>query len=268
MYDFLYREYHWIQGRWIEPDPAGLAAVDPANPQTWNRYAYVANNPLSLVDPLGLYQVVPETNMIVGDKDGEILCFDDGSCVQWNAESQTWEKPPEQTEENSGSEEDSGSGSGQNLTILPLHRIVLPGPQTQANDRPVAVRNPCQYQGRALPPSAYAASGKAANGSPVNFALDVIEGWPRGHYLDAQPLASGTVFERQAYGNYVFGVYMQAAGVPLSVALTGANDYAALTSSYPSTWSFDQNYPFLPSASVANITNGYNAQMNGTACHE
>ena len=39
--DFLYREYSPVQGRWISPDPAGLAAVDPTNPQSWNRYAYV-----------------------------------------------------------------------------------------------------------------------------------------------------------------------------------------------------------------------------------
>jgi RHS repeat-associated protein len=52
--DFLFRQYSSTQGRWIVPDPAGLAAVDPTNPQTWNRYAYVANNPLSNVDPLGL----------------------------------------------------------------------------------------------------------------------------------------------------------------------------------------------------------------------
>jgi len=38
----------------MHPDPAGLAAVDPANPQSWNRYAYVLNNPLRAVDPLGL----------------------------------------------------------------------------------------------------------------------------------------------------------------------------------------------------------------------
>src|SRR5262249_30044877 len=35
-------------------DPAGLASANPANPQSWNRYAYALNNPLTLVDPLGL----------------------------------------------------------------------------------------------------------------------------------------------------------------------------------------------------------------------
>ena len=53
--DFMYRRYSPGQGRWISPDPAGLAAVDPTNPQTWNRYAYVGNNPLSRTDPLGLF---------------------------------------------------------------------------------------------------------------------------------------------------------------------------------------------------------------------
>lgn len=53
LYDFLYREYE-IYGRWPSPDPAGMAAVDPTNPQSWNRYAYVLNNPLILVDQLGL----------------------------------------------------------------------------------------------------------------------------------------------------------------------------------------------------------------------
>jgi RHS repeat-associated protein len=52
LYDFPAREYS-DQGRWSSPDPAGLAAVNPANPQSWNRYAYVQNNPLSSVDPTG-----------------------------------------------------------------------------------------------------------------------------------------------------------------------------------------------------------------------
>jgi RHS repeat-associated protein len=49
-----YRDYSATSGRWLTPDPAGLAAVDPSNPQTWNRYAYVTNNPVNFTDPLGL----------------------------------------------------------------------------------------------------------------------------------------------------------------------------------------------------------------------
>lgn len=51
---FWFRQYSSAQGRWITPDPAGMAAVEAAAPQTWNRYAYVVNSPTNLVDPLGL----------------------------------------------------------------------------------------------------------------------------------------------------------------------------------------------------------------------
>ena len=54
LYDFAFREHSPTQGRWISPDPAGLAAVDPTNPQSWNRYGYVMNQPLGFVDPSGL----------------------------------------------------------------------------------------------------------------------------------------------------------------------------------------------------------------------
>jgi RHS repeat-associated protein len=54
MYDTPYREYDNTSGRWLTPDPAGLAAVDLTNPQSLNRYAYVTNNPTTLIDPSGL----------------------------------------------------------------------------------------------------------------------------------------------------------------------------------------------------------------------
>jgi RHS repeat-associated protein len=60
-YDFPAREYS-DRSRWVSPDPAGLAAVNTANPQSWNRYAYVMNNPLGLIDPLGLDCVYANEN--------------------------------------------------------------------------------------------------------------------------------------------------------------------------------------------------------------
>src|SRR5205814_7660248 len=77
VYDFLARELPPTQGRWISPDPAGLAAVDPTNPQTWNRYAYVMNNPLNFVDPLGLDGVEGYPCTLADGTSG--WCFDSGS---------------------------------------------------------------------------------------------------------------------------------------------------------------------------------------------
>jgi len=52
-YDFLMREFNPIQGRWWTPDPAGLDAVDPEEPQSWNRFAYVGGRPLEETDEYG-----------------------------------------------------------------------------------------------------------------------------------------------------------------------------------------------------------------------
>ncbi len=57
LYNAPAREYG-DQGRWASPDPAGLSAVNPGSPQSWNRYAYVSNRPLSVTDPSGLCDVV------------------------------------------------------------------------------------------------------------------------------------------------------------------------------------------------------------------
>jgi RHS repeat-associated protein len=44
-------------GRFMSPDPL-LNSGRPWDPQTWNRYAYARNNPLNIVDPTGLYDLV------------------------------------------------------------------------------------------------------------------------------------------------------------------------------------------------------------------
>jgi RHS repeat-associated protein len=54
VYDFPARRLSASMGRWLSPDPLGVGAVNPANPQSWNRYAYVLNNPVALTDPTGL----------------------------------------------------------------------------------------------------------------------------------------------------------------------------------------------------------------------
>jgi RHS repeat-associated protein len=77
LYDATFREYHPVQGRWISPDPAGLAAVSLGNPQTWNRYAYVMNNPVNFIDPLGLF-----CSMTWGTPEfpaNKLFCDDEGS---------------------------------------------------------------------------------------------------------------------------------------------------------------------------------------------
>jgi RHS repeat-associated protein len=50
---FQVRYLSGAQGRFQSPDP-GNAGADPSNPQSWNGYAYVGNNPLSYTDPSGM----------------------------------------------------------------------------------------------------------------------------------------------------------------------------------------------------------------------
>jgi RHS repeat-associated protein len=48
-----FRQYNSTQGRWLSPDPY-YGSYDLSNPQSFNRYAYTLNNPLSFTDQLGL----------------------------------------------------------------------------------------------------------------------------------------------------------------------------------------------------------------------
>jgi uncharacterized protein RhaS with RHS repeats len=47
------RYYASNLARFLTPDPYGRSG-EPNNPQSWNRYAYVANDPVNKNDPSGL----------------------------------------------------------------------------------------------------------------------------------------------------------------------------------------------------------------------
>jgi RHS repeat-associated protein len=49
------RYYASTQGRFSSADPL-LSSGREEEPQSWNRYSYVLNNPLRLIDPSGLYE--------------------------------------------------------------------------------------------------------------------------------------------------------------------------------------------------------------------
>ena len=47
------RYYDWGIGRFMTPDPGGVATADPRNPGSWNRYGYVNGDPVNFNDPTG-----------------------------------------------------------------------------------------------------------------------------------------------------------------------------------------------------------------------
>jgi len=136
--------------------------------------------------------------------------------------------------------------------------------------------NPCASAGGAPNPSSYVAQVQQAGTQFPGTAIDsgaalmnqinqftTLLSFQRGGSLDAQPLGGS-----RAYGNYVFGAALSGGGYSLSFTLSAANAYAFVSgANYPG-FVMDSQYGSLPAANVANITNGYNAQRNGTLCHK
>ena len=84
-YDSLTRRLHPGQGRWISPDMAGMTAVNPGDPQTWNRYVYARNTPLMGIDPSGMRmnecpRICPDIGQGGGGGDGLDFPLNCDSC--------------------------------------------------------------------------------------------------------------------------------------------------------------------------------------------
>ena len=282
------RYYNSRTGAFSSADPL---AGSPDDPQSWNRYPYGRNDPIDITDPsgqswsqfldfldIGAYALAPFTagatlpfaeglsafigsvndiNDIMGGRAPEPISFGGSMALGtgWNGGSY-------------GNTGDLGTNIQKALGLPTMDDI---NPIISDATNSAVPPDPCQYMGRALPPSAYAAAGKAATWNPVTAFLDLEQGFAIGGYLDPQPLASGSVAENAAYGNYAYGSYMAASGAPLWWALGGAEAHAAKNKLRNHKQYQDQRmakrYPLIPAVMVANITNGFNAQKTGTLCN-
>jgi len=142
--------------------------------------------------------------------------------------------------------------------------------------------------GQAKSPSEYAAAGtdfknmfidplNAVNGDSADIAPGLALGglttlyldFHQGGSLDAQPSAAGTEAQRQSYGNYVYGVFFAAAGIPLGQALSAASTYGYKQQFWNGAYQgsqFGPDYRGIPIENVQAITAGYTDQLNGTLC--
>jgi RHS repeat-associated protein len=53
----LWRKYENVSGRWTSPDPYN-GSMSTSDPQSFNRYSYVQNDPVNLTDPTGLHWAI------------------------------------------------------------------------------------------------------------------------------------------------------------------------------------------------------------------
>jgi RHS repeat-associated protein len=264
MYDTPNREMTALQGRFMSTDPAGSG---------WNQYAW-PTNPNSFSDPSGLCGKDPPwlCNRESGPMGSGNTYIVDGFQMDWDPYGD-W------------------------------MQILLPAPTDWAvwadegyidyslfggDNEPEAANNGASNtcagmkMGKAPAPSYYAAQAVQQNPSnpeqdtsPINMFIAAwgfnnlanklgIQGFLGFGSLNAQPQGASP-----AYANYVYGVYMSAAGFSLDYAQTAGNVAAAMTSNYgpggpPS--GYNPTYPSTPNSNVANIAQGYNDQQYGTLC--
>lgn len=234
MYDFAARKFAPVQGRWLSPDPAGVGAADPGSPQSWNRYAYVMNNPMALIDPLGLDCVYVYDDGTTWTVTGD--CYDSGDngyyvdgdvgCVGYNCPQINWDPSTGQLsfgysfscgsfcvgvgKVGDNDAASSGTSAFDDPVVTPAG-ISVPGPPTGA---PTAANQQ---------PTKTHCLGQALKQNGISFTLDVVGAIPAfGNLVHAGAAAGRIIDGVVAYGGGAYGV---ATGLkdesPVGAASTG-----------------------------------------------
>ena len=187
---------------------------------------------------------------------GGVMTPEQQASVDWGDTPKPSTPPWTVTGESAGLVPLAGSSLGsQALTGAPNARGTAPDPGAYAQMGEMA---------RELQNNSYDPDGNTSNAGLMYNAGQMLE-FHRGGNLDAQHYGASP-----PYGNYAFGVYTAAAGIPLSGTLDLANTYGKYFSKYPTDPKapgykpMDENYQHIPAENVDNITTGYNDYQNGT----
>ncbi len=252
-YYFPERHYASTQGRWLSPDPAGLAAADPSNPQSWNRYAYVLNNPLSYTDPLGLYCYYGDTSegsSDWGDSSQYDFHSDQGTCEGNGPEGGgTWFDDPSTTVTVNGNtnEVDTLSTFTGNDELTPLVTV----------QRSFSRSFPCSQGGSG-------AVGNLAN----NFPAAANWSWGPLHvtFLQRGPLTPGSVIPIDgpvgawaSEGGSAVG-FLHAATSAVTVASVSSNSFTFAT--VPGMHPFDNGTVTFSASDAANGNINFGVEVN------
>ncbi len=229
-----YRFYTQNLGRWLSPDPV---AGDITNPQSLNLYAYVLNNPTSLIDPLGLAYCEPSS--AIYDDNGFLKGYDPAGCIpdeEYNES--TWSQYSEYVGGGSSDvggtappvdyeTDDSGFGSfGGSLTRLPFVGFANNGPNQRLLNIAQQVQKCGQFSNVGNQLAQGVNSGRISVGNVPSNAVATTNGW-----FNATSVIAPDALDDPSTVIHEWIHQTQAAGNPFFLLLKGANQIQSLFTS-------------------------------------